>query len=53
VETLLGGALGRIRDVREGPDGYIDLAIESEQAASPLSDVVRLDPWVTDVAPPR
>ena len=53
VETLLDGALGRIRDVREGPDGYIYLALESERGASPLSDVVRLEPWVTDVAPPR
>jgi len=52
-ETLLGGALGRIRDVREGPDGFVYLAIEAEQGGTPLSDVVRLEPTQTDVTPPR
>ena len=52
-ETLLGGALGRIRDVREGPDGFIYLAIEAEREGTPLSDVVRLEPTPTDVVLPR
>jgi glucose/arabinose dehydrogenase len=52
-ETLLGGVLGRIRDVREGPDGFVYLAIEAEQGGTPLSDVVRLEPTQTDVTPPR
>jgi glucose/arabinose dehydrogenase len=40
-ETLLHG-MGRIRDVRQGLDGYIYLAIES-QNGSP-TPVVRLEP---------
>lgn len=52
-ETLLGGVLGRIRDVREGPDGFIYLAIEAESGGVPLTDVVRLEPAQTDVVPPR
>lgn len=40
-ETLLLG-LGRVRDVREGPDGYIYVAIE-DRAGRPTS-VVRLEP---------
>ena len=51
-ETLLQGTLGRIRDVREGPDGLIYLALEAEGDGSPLSDVVRLEPVAGDVAPP-
>ncbi len=52
-ETLLHGVLGRIRDVREGPDGFVYLALEAGQGESPLSDVVRLEPVAGDVAPPR
>ncbi|MCH8121798.1 MAG: PQQ-dependent sugar dehydrogenase [Bacteroidetes bacterium] len=39
-ETLVKG-LGRIRDIRQGPDGYIYLAIDSD--AGPQS-IVRLEP---------
>ena len=39
-ETLHFGR-GRIRDVRQGPDGYIYLAIDNRQGTSP---VVRLEP---------
>ena len=52
-ETLLRGVLGRVRDVREGPDGFIYLVIEAEQGGTPLSDVVRLEPVAGDVALPR
>ena len=40
-ETLVHG-MGRIRDVRQGPDGYIYLAIEDRQGAP--TPVVRLEP---------
>jgi len=40
-ETLVQG-IGRIRDVRQGPDGYIYLAIEDEDGA--LTPIVRLEP---------
>lgn len=40
-ETLLKGVVGRIRDVRQGPDGFIYLAID--KAAGPGS-IVRLEP---------
>jgi glucose/arabinose dehydrogenase len=40
-ETLVQGR-GRIRDVRQGPDGYIYLAIEDEDGAK--TPVVRLEP---------
>ena len=49
VETLLQGELGRIRDVREGPDGLIYLALEH---AEELTAVVRLEPVASDVLPP-
>lgn len=49
VETLLEGELGRIRDVREGPDGLIYLALEH---AEELTAVVRLEPVASDVMPP-
>ena len=39
-ETLAFG-IGRVRDVRQGPDGYIYLAIEHRGAPS---QVVRLEP---------
>ncbi len=38
-ERLLDGALGRIRDVRNGPDGYIYLLTDSAQGR-----IVRLEP---------
>ena len=40
-ETLVQG-LGRIRDVRQGPDGYIYLAID-DRDGDPTA-VVRLEP---------
>jgi len=40
-ETLMQG-IGRIRDVREGPDGYIYVAIEGRDGA--LTPIVRLEP---------
>ncbi len=40
-ETLVHG-LGRIRDVRQGPDGYIYLAIDDRRGAP--TSVVRLEP---------
>jgi len=43
-ETLLSG-LGRIRDVRQGPDGYLYLAIDGRGART--TPIVRLEP-VTD-----
>ena len=49
-ETLLSGVLGRIRDVRQGPDGFIYLAIED---AEQTTEVVRLEGVLGEVAPPR
>ena len=40
-ETLLRG-IGRVRDVRQGPDGYIYLAID-DRLGDP-SAIVRLEP---------
>ncbi len=40
-ETLLKGVVGRIRDVRQGPDGFIYLAIDKNGGAG---TVVRLEP---------
>lgn len=42
LEETLANGLGRIRDVRQGPDGYIYLAIE-ERDGGP-SPIVRLEP---------
>lgn len=41
-ETLAYG-LGRIRDVRQGPDGYIYFAIDDRQNATPTA-IMRLEP---------
>ena len=49
VEVLLEGELGRIRDVREGPDGLVYLALD--HAEEPTA-VVRLEPVASDVMPP-
>ena len=51
-ETLLEGVLGRIRDVRQGPDGFIYLALEGPEG-KPMTRIVRLEPVAGDVAPPR
>jgi glucose/arabinose dehydrogenase len=40
-ETLLRG-IGRVRDVREGPDGFIYLAIDGQ--GQELTPIVRLEP---------
>jgi glucose/arabinose dehydrogenase len=40
-ETLVRG-LGRIRDIRQGPDGYIYLAIDDRRDGS--TPIVRLEP---------
>ena len=40
-ETLLRG-LGRVRDIRQGPDGFIYVAIESRQGNE--TPIVRLEP---------
>ncbi len=50
-ETLLPGVLGRIRDVRQGPDGFVYLAIDDRRGQ--LTPVVRLEPVDGEVAPPR
>ena len=41
-ETLLFG-MGRVRDVRQGPDGYIYIAIDGEERGD-LTPVYRLEP---------
>ena len=43
VEETLAYNMGRIRDVREGPDGYIYLAI-SDRAGEAETPIVRLEP---------
>lgn len=40
-ETLLAGVVGRIRDVRQGPDGFIYLAIDKNGGPG---SIVRLEP---------
>ncbi len=45
-ETIFEGR-GRVRDVREGPDGYIYIALEQRQrrgGATPTTPIVRLEP---------
>ncbi len=44
-EETLVQRMGRIRDVRQGPDGYIYLAIDNRQGEP--TAVVRLEPVVT------
>ena len=44
-ETLLRG-LGRIRDIRQGPDGYIYVAVEDRRGGP--TPVVRLEPIAHD-----
>ena len=50
-EILLPGVLGRIRDVRQGPDGLIYLAIDDRRGGG-LTPVVRLEPADSEVAVP-
>jgi glucose/arabinose dehydrogenase len=49
-ETLLSDVVGRIRDVRQGPDGYIYLALEDTESV--LTEIVRLEPVAGEVALP-
>ena len=42
MEETLAYGMGRIRDVRQGPDGYIYLAISDREGAE--TAVVRLEP---------
>ncbi len=51
VEALLVGVLGRIRDVRQGPDGLIYLAVEDRNSEH-LTEIVRLVPVQGEVLPP-
>lgn len=53
-ETLLGGVLGRIREVRQGPDGFIYLASErrGDTKGERLSNIFRLEPAAGEVQPP-
>ncbi len=50
-EKLLAGALGRIRDVRTGPDGLVYLALEGLGRGA-LSPIVRLEPMESDIQSP-
>lgn len=50
TEMLLPGAVGRVRDVRQGPDGLIYLAIDGRRG--PPTAIVRLEPVSGEVAPP-
>lgn len=43
-EVLLPG-IGRVRDVRQGPDGYLYVAVEARDGV--LTPIVRLEPVVT------
>lgn len=50
-EKLLAGAVGRIRDVRTGPDGLVYLALEGLGRGA-LSPIVRLEPVESDIQSP-
>ncbi len=50
AELLLGGVLGKIRDVRQGPNGFIYLTTETRSDAG-LSKIVRLEPVAGEVQP--
>ena len=50
-ERLLTGVLGRVRDVRQGPDGFIYLTIEDSDGEP--TTIVRLEPVAGDVESPR
>jgi len=49
-ERLLEGELGRIREIRQGPDDYIYLAVDGRGGA--LTPVVRLEPVEDDIETP-
>ena len=50
-ETLLGGVLGRIREVKQGPDGFIYLTSDNREGDR-LSKIFRLEPVAGEVQPP-
>ena len=50
-ETLLDGVLGRIREVRQGPDGFIYLTNEN-RGGDRLSKIFRLESVAGEVQPP-
>lgn len=50
-EKLLHGVLGRIRDVRTGPDGLVYLALEGLGRGA-RSPIVRLEPVVSEIESP-
>lgn len=51
TEKLLEGVLGRIREIRGGPDGFIYLTNEN-RAGDRLSNIFRLEPVKGEVQPP-
>ncbi len=51
VELLLGGVLGRIREVKQGPDGFIYLTSDNREGDR-LSKLFRLEPVSGEVQPP-
>lgn len=50
-EPLLEEELGRVRDVRQGPDGYIYLAIDDRSGQQP-TPIVRLEPVESNIELP-
>lgn len=52
TETLLAGVVGRIRDVRQGPDGLLYLVLEDGYASLKPTRMVRLEPVDGEVKPP-
>ncbi len=50
-EPLLEEELGRVRDVRQGPDGYIYLAIDDRSGQQP-TPIVRLEPVESSIELP-
>ncbi|HEX4936645.1 MAG TPA: PQQ-dependent sugar dehydrogenase, partial [Gemmatimonadaceae bacterium] len=52
TEPLLQGVVGRMRDVRQGPDGLLYLVLESGYTSTRPSRVVRLEPVESEVKGP-
>ena len=50
-ETLLSGSIGRIREVKEGPDGLIYIATDN-RSGDRLSKILRLEPVSGEVQSP-
>ncbi len=51
AEALLPGVLGRIREVKQGPDGFIYLTSDNREGDR-LSKIFRLEPVAGEVQPP-